>query len=234
MIQQTQSVCSECHGEGEVIPAKDRCKACQGKKTVREQKVLEVPIFKGMRDGQKKVFSGEGDQEPGIQPGDVVVVLDEQEHPVFTRKGQHLIMRMDLELVEALCGFQKTITTLDHRHLVVTVLPGEVIKNGELKCIFGEGMPHPKNPCEKGNLILQFAVRFPPRNFLTPDKIVQLETILPPRREVQVPSDSEEAMLVEMDPNQDRGGGGYGRGTEYADDDEGGIHGPGGVRCQTQ
>ncbi len=32
MVQQTQGVCSDCRGEGEVIPAKDRCRACAGKK----------------------------------------------------------------------------------------------------------------------------------------------------------------------------------------------------------
>lgn len=77
-----------------------------------------------MKDGQKITFAGEGDQEPGIQPGDIVVVLDEHDHPIFTRKGSHLLMRMELELVEALCGFQKSVETLDKRHLLVTALPG--------------------------------------------------------------------------------------------------------------
>lgn len=69
-------------------------------------------------------MSGEGEQEPGVQAGDLVVVLDEQEHPVYTRKGTNLIIRMELELVEALCGFQKSLKTLDDRHLLITVLPG--------------------------------------------------------------------------------------------------------------
>lgn len=77
-----------------------------------------------MKDGQKIIMSGEGEQEPGIPAGDLVFVLDEQEHPVFTRKGANLVMRMELELVEALCGFQKSVKTLDNRHLLLTVLPG--------------------------------------------------------------------------------------------------------------
>ncbi|PIO57777.1 DnaJ central domain protein, partial [Teladorsagia circumcincta] len=32
MIQQVQSPCSACKGAGEIIPAKDRCKGCQGQK----------------------------------------------------------------------------------------------------------------------------------------------------------------------------------------------------------
>ena len=38
-----------------------------------------------MNEGQKVVFHGEGDQEPGLEPGDVIIVLDEKEHPVFHR-----------------------------------------------------------------------------------------------------------------------------------------------------
>lgn len=36
-----------------------------------------------MVDGQKIVFGGEGDQEPGLEAGDIIIVLDEQEHSVF-------------------------------------------------------------------------------------------------------------------------------------------------------
>jgi DnaJ family protein A protein 1 len=224
MISQSQSVCSACRGEGEIIPPKDRCKNCNAKKVVPDSKVLEVHIDKGMKDGQKIVFSGEGDQEPGMTPGDIIIVIDEEEHPVFTRKGLHLYIRMELELVEALCGFQKTIETLDKRHLMLTVLPGEIIKHGDVKCIPGEGMPTYKNPFEKGNLIVQFIVHFPPKSFLPPEKIVELEKILPGRTETMIPDDAEEVTLVEMDPSQERS---HHDPRDMMDDD---MHGPG-VRC---
>ena len=61
---------------------------------MRERKILEVHIDKGMRDGQKITFRGEGDQEPGIAPGDIVIILDEEEHSVFKRDGLDLYMTM--------------------------------------------------------------------------------------------------------------------------------------------
>ena len=77
-----------------------------------------------MKDGQQIRFSGEGDQEPGLEPGDIVIVLDEKEHDRFKRRGTDLLYNLEIELVDALCGFQKTIETLDKRTLVLTVLPG--------------------------------------------------------------------------------------------------------------
>lgn len=47
MMQQIQSMCHECQGQGERINPKLRCKVCSGKKTVRERKILEVHIDKG-------------------------------------------------------------------------------------------------------------------------------------------------------------------------------------------
>ncbi|KAI4532242.1 hypothetical protein MG293_017507 [Ovis ammon polii] len=92
MVQQIQSVCMECQGHGERISPKYRCKSCNGRKVVREKKILEVHIDKGMKDGQKITFHGEGDQEPGLEPGDIIIVLDQKDHAVFTRRGEDLFM----------------------------------------------------------------------------------------------------------------------------------------------
>ncbi len=117
-MQQIQSMCGECQGQGERIDPKNRCKKCTGRKVVRERKILEVSVDKGMEDGQRITFSGEGDQEPGLEPGDIIIVLDEKEHPVFKRHGTDLIMKFDINLTEALCGLKRTIETLDKRTLV--------------------------------------------------------------------------------------------------------------------
>merc|ERR1712036_199286 len=140
MMQQIQSMCGECQGTGERIDPKLRCKKCSGKKVNRERKILEVSVDKGMEDGQKITFGGEGDQEPGLEPGDIIIVLDEKEHATFKRNGTDLIMKMNINITEALCGFKKSVTTLDDRTLIIQTIPGECIKTGDLKCVFGEGM----------------------------------------------------------------------------------------------
>lgn len=47
MIQQIQSICSDCNGHGEKLNSKDRCKNCNGQKVERKKKILEVHIDKG-------------------------------------------------------------------------------------------------------------------------------------------------------------------------------------------
>lgn len=65
MIQQMQQVCPDCGGRGETIKEEDKCKNCKGKKVVKDKKILQVYIDKGMRHGQKIVFSGEADEAVG-------------------------------------------------------------------------------------------------------------------------------------------------------------------------
>ena len=54
---------------GEVMHERDRCRACQGKKVVKDSKILEVHIDKGMKNGQKITFRNEGDQVVSVARG---------------------------------------------------------------------------------------------------------------------------------------------------------------------
>lgn len=73
MYSQSTKPCDDCNGQGEVINEKDRCKTCEGKKVVKEKKILDVQIDKGAPNGERYTFHGEADEYPGIEPGDVVI-----------------------------------------------------------------------------------------------------------------------------------------------------------------
>ncbi|KAH8547730.1 hypothetical protein BGW37DRAFT_509202 [Umbelopsis sp. PMI_123] len=231
MVQQIQQPCHECRGEGQIINEKDRCTTCHGKKIVSERKVLEVFIDKGMKNGQKITFAGEGDQLPDIIPGDIIIVLEEKPHDRFERKGDDLLYNAKIDLLTALAGGQFTITHLDGRVLLVNILPGETIKNGQMKMIPNEGMPTYRHH-NTGNLYIRFDVDFPPPNWTDADKIAQLENILPPRQALPdlQGKQVEDVVLANVDEYQSARMDSAG----YEDeDDEGGQQGPG-VQCAQQ
>ena len=195
-------MCSECRGQGERINAFNYCKVCEGNKVVKNRKILEVRVEKGMKNGHKVIFSGEGDQEPGLLPGDIIVDLNIREkHAIFTRINNNLIMDMHIGLVEALCGFRKPIKTLDNRTIVISVNPGKIIKNGKTMCVVEEGMPQYKNPSKRGNLLIKFHVDLP--TYISLEIIEKLEALLPSRSEVEIPDASEEVPLIDLDESQD-------------------------------
>ncbi|GAM28110.1 hypothetical protein SAMD00019534_112860 [Acytostelium subglobosum LB1] len=235
MVQQVRVPCQTCKGEGQVISEKDKCTKCKGNRSIPEEKVLKVNIDRGMRHMQKIVFQDEGDFEsPDVIPGDVVVILQQKEHPVFTRDGDDLIMEQHITLLEALTGFTFYIKHLDDRVLTVTNPPSKVIKPNDIKCIHNEGMPKPKT-MDKGRLIVKFIVDFPSDGQITPESAKLLEKVLPKPKPVTKPTShdgiDEDVTLSDFDLNsRDKRGGG--RGESYDDDDEDGH--PQGVSCQQQ
>ena len=66
---------------------------------------------------------------------------------------------------------QKPISTLDNRTIVITSHPGQIVQQGDIKCLLKEGMPIYRRPYEKGHLIIEFKVSFPENGFLSPDKL---------------------------------------------------------------
>ncbi|KAG2134001.1 hypothetical protein BD769DRAFT_1446054 [Suillus cothurnatus] len=182
MIQQIQSACDECSGTGEVINVKDRCQQCKGKKVMPEKKILEVHIDKGMKGGQTIVFSGESDQSPNAESGDVVIVIEEKPHDRFKRQETNLITELEIDLLTALGGGRVVIRHLDDRALLVNFVPGEVVKNDAVKVIRGQGMPSQRHH-EPGDLFVKFTVNFP--EHIDPAVIPLLERALPPRTEIE-------------------------------------------------
>lgn len=150
MAQQTQTRCPDCLGEGQIIKEKDRCGTCKGKKVCIETKILEVHVDKGMKENQKIYFRGEADQQPDVEPGDVVIILQQKPHERFQRRGDDLHMKHTISLTEALCGFTLVLKHLDGRDIVIRQPVGEVIRPGDVKAVMDEGMPIYKNPFEKG------------------------------------------------------------------------------------
>jgi DnaJ homolog subfamily A member 2 len=106
-----------------------------------------------------------------VETGDLVVVLQQKEHAVFTRNHDDLFMNHTINITEALCGFKLVVHHLDDRALVLTHPPGDFISPGTIRAIPKEGMPIYKNPFEKGNLYVKFDVKFPENNSLSEEAI---------------------------------------------------------------
>lgn len=128
-----------------------------------------------MPDGHHIVLGGEGDQEPEMLPGDVVLVLALKEHESFERAGSDLLAHIRITLSEALLGFSRVILThLDGRGIHFDSRKSsekKIYKSGDTVVIRGEGMPIWKkdrkhSPIERGDLFILFEVEMPTEDWL--------------------------------------------------------------------
>lgn len=125
-----------------------------------EQKLLEVHVKPGWKDGTKLTFAGEGDALPGRPPQDIVLVVRQKPHDKWVREGDDLRYRAKISLKSALLGEGAlAVTTLDGREVSVPL--GGVVAPGATRVVRGEGMPLQRRPGTRGDLLVEFDVQFP-------------------------------------------------------------------------
>ena len=125
------------------------------------EKIVEISITPGWKAGTKITFAAEGDEIGNSgQCQDVVFIVREKKHPLFARDGSNLILKSDISLKDALCGFSMEIPTLGNAG-ALKVKIDDVLQRGASKVIRGEGMPISKQPGVRGDLVITFDVIFP-------------------------------------------------------------------------
>nr|XP_023422371.1 dnaJ homolog subfamily B member 1 isoform X2 [Cavia porcellus] len=146
-----------------------------GKSTRSEDKILTIEVKKGWKEGTKITFPKEGDQTSNNIPADIVFVLKDKPHSIFKRDGSDVVYPARISLREALCGCTVNVPTLDGR--TIPVVFKDVIRPGMRRKVPGEGLPLPKTPEKRGDLIIEFEVTFPER--LPQTSRTVLEQVLP-------------------------------------------------------
>ena len=123
--------------------------------------ILTINVKPGWKKGTKITFPEKGNEQPNVIPADLVFVIDEKPHNVFTRDGNDLVVTQKISLPEALTGYTAKLTTLDGRNLTFPIT--NVIHPNYEEIVLGEGMPLPKDPIKRGNLRIKFNIKFPSR-----------------------------------------------------------------------
>jgi len=234
MIMQSQEICPQCKGKGEIISDSDKCKHCHGDKVVSEEKIIEIIVQPGTKNGEKIVFEGESDQEPGKVAGDVIFVIQTNEHKLFKRSGDNLIINKTITLNEALTGIAFTIKQLDGRELYIE--GKDIIQPDSFMKVNDEGFTIKHRPGQHGDLYIHFDVKLPTKEEISKN-VSKLKELLPRPKNVPMKDDKYEvcSLIPSNGPQQQqqRQQQGYTHMSESdSDDDEGASQGN--VNCQSQ
>ncbi|NIS79962.1 MAG: molecular chaperone DnaJ [Anaerolineales bacterium] len=157
------STCLNCAGQGETI--KTPCKTCNGNGRVRNQITREIPIPAGVDDGTQIRVAGEG--EPGINGGprgDLYIVIHVKPHQFFRRRGEDILLDMEINLAQAALGADITIPTVDGEETVripAGTQPGKVLR------LKGKGVPR-LNRNSRGDQLVVVSIEIP--RSLTPEQ----------------------------------------------------------------
>jgi molecular chaperone DnaJ len=149
--------CPACNGAGRVV--KDKCPDCQGSGRKARERKLEVKIPAGIQDGMIIRFTGEGELGTlGGPHGDLHVVVRVNEHEIFERNGDDLVMRMPISFTQAALGDKVEVPTIDGGKAELHIKPGT--QHGSTATLDGHGLPGLRGG-RKGDLIVQTLVEIP-------------------------------------------------------------------------
>lgn len=130
--------CNACDGSGEVI--KDPCGTCRGEGVVQAASKLAVNVPAGVNTGQRLKLKGEGDLgSHGGSAGDLYVVIQLLEHPLFERQNDDVLCELPLSFIEATLGTEANVHTLNGS--VALKIPAGT-PSGKVFRIKGKGFPH--------------------------------------------------------------------------------------------
>ncbi|MEG1999220.1 MAG: DnaJ C-terminal domain-containing protein, partial [Bacteroidales bacterium] len=153
---QSTGTCPVCNGEGKTITKK--CPACNGEGILREDEVITLNIPAGVIEGMQLSMSGKGNaaRHGGVN-GDLLVVIEEEEHTELLRDENDLIYNALLDFPTAALGGSVEIPTIDGK-VKVKIEPGT--QPGKVLRLRGKGLPS-INRYGVGDLLVNVSIYIP-------------------------------------------------------------------------
>ena len=153
---QTAAPCHTCQGAGQIIDKKPANADAQG--LITEEETISVKIPAGVVDGMQLKVSGKGNAAPGNGiSGDLLVVIQEQEHPKLQREGDNLHYDLYVSLPDAVLGASQEIETVTGK---VRIKIEQGLQSGKILRLKGKGIPS-INGYGQGDLLVHVNVWTP-------------------------------------------------------------------------
>ena len=154
----TITTCPQCNGTGKIIA--NPCRRCNGTGLERKREMVRVRIPAGVEDGMQITIRGEGHAAPhGGVNGDLLVVINEIQHPQLQREGNNLFYTRVISVMDAMLGCEISVPCLDGSYKV-KVEPGT--QSGTVVKLRGKGLPSVQGYGRgTGDLYVKFQVWVP-------------------------------------------------------------------------
>lgn len=160
---QTQTTCGTCQGLGKVADKIPAGANAQG--LVKEDEEVTINIPAGARDGIQLNVRGKGNDAPfGGNPGDLFVVVEEEEDKTIKREGDNLHQELYISFAEAALGTQKEVATVGGK---VKIKVDAGTQSGKILRLSGKGLPS-LDSYGKGDMFIHINVWTPQK--LTPEQ----------------------------------------------------------------
>lgn len=105
------STCPACGGTGQMVDNRAAGTDSSGMK--RQEEVISVKIPAGVSEGMQLSMSGKGNEVAGGIPGDLLIVVEEQEDDTLKRDGNNVIYELYMSFIDAALGTSVEVPTIN-------------------------------------------------------------------------------------------------------------------------
>ena len=153
---QSASTCPSCNGSGQVISNRPSNSDSNGLIVSEETVLVKIPA--GVEDDMQLKVTGKGNDSVGDGiPGDLIVLIQENEHPTLKREGNNLHYDMYISISDAVLGISKEIETVTGS---VRIKLESGIQSGKILRLRGKGLTS-LNSYGAGDLLVHINVWTP-------------------------------------------------------------------------
>jgi molecular chaperone DnaJ len=164
------STCPQCDGAGQTIDK--RPSGVDNSGLVAREEVISIKIPAGVADGMQLSMSGKGNEAPGGGiPGDLLILIEEQEDDHLKRDGNNIIYDLHLSFVDAALGTSLEVPTIGGK-VKIKIDPGT--QSGKILRLRGKGLKD-VNGYQTGDQLIYVNVWTPRK--LTPEERAKLESL---------------------------------------------------------
>ncbi|MFN7584678.1 MAG: molecular chaperone DnaJ [Bacteroidota bacterium] len=153
---QTVATCPSCNGEGSTVTAK--CGGCKGEGRIYGEETISIDIPAGVQENMQLSMSGKGNAgERGGAPGDLIIQIEEEQHPQLHRDGLNVAFDLYISIPDAAFGTQVEVPTIDGRAKIK--IPAGT-QSGKIFRLKGKGFPEVQG-YGRGDQLIQVSVWTP-------------------------------------------------------------------------
>jgi len=163
------STCSTCNGAGQVMDKRPPGVDSSG--LVQKEEVISVKIPAGVGEGMQLSMSSKGNEAPGGGlPGDLLILIEEQEDRFLKRDGNNLVFDLHISFIDATLGVNVEVPSVGGK-VKIKIDPGT--QSGKVLRLRGKGLKD-VNGYETGDQLIYVNVWTPKK--LSPEERTKLES----------------------------------------------------------
>jgi molecular chaperone DnaJ len=130
------TTCHQCNGAGQILDKRPSGVDSSG--LISKEEIISIKIPAGVSDGMQLSMSGKGNDAPGGGiPGDLLILIEEQEDKLLKRDGNNLIYDLYISLIDAALGTTVEVPTISGK-AKIKIEPGT--QSGKILRLRGKGI----------------------------------------------------------------------------------------------